>query len=104
MFAGLVFSVSAYAGPAVRTVANPKGDGAPDAMTCRSAREIGGSLHIRHYGPTVCAINQVWADLIRANKTVDANGNVVSVWASTTIVGPANSNNEGPPPYYVGSQ
>ena len=104
MLAGLAFSTSTYAGPAIRTVANPKGDGAPQAITCRSAREIGGSLHIRHYGPTVCATNQVWAELIKANKMVDASGNVVSVWASTTIIGPANSSNEGPPAYYVGSQ
>jgi hypothetical protein len=63
--------MSALAEPAFRTVANPKGNGDPDAITCRTPRDIGGpSLHIRHYGPEVCATNKVWAELIQNHITV----------------------------------
>jgi hypothetical protein len=104
MITCFAFSANALAGVTVRTVANPKGDGDPGAMTCRTPREIGGSAHIPHYGPKVCATNQVWAELIKGRKSIDAGGNVVSAWMSTTIIGPANSMNSGPPAYYVGSQ
>lgn len=61
-----------------RTVANPKGVGDPDAVTCRTPRDIGGeSMRIRHYGPEVCQTNQFWADLIKNRKTLDAAGLVV---------------------------
>ena len=94
------FSISALAEPAVRTVANPKGNGDPDAITCRTPRDIAGpSLHIHHYGPAVCATNKVWADLVKNRKEVDANGDVVSVLpmipSASVMAGDA---------YYVGNQ
>jgi len=82
-------------------VANPKGDGNPDAVTCRKPKPIPGTR--LKYGPEVCQTNQFWADLNKNSKIVDANGDVVSAWMSTTIVGPANAS-MGPPAYYVGSQ
>lgn len=104
LFACLAFSVSAIAEPAFRTVSNPKGDGDPNAFTCRAPQVIGGSLRIPHYGPAICATNQFWADVSKSGKIVDPNGAVVPAWMSTTINGSQAAMSMGPPAYYVGSQ
>jgi hypothetical protein len=90
-----------------KMVANPKGEGNPDAVTCREPKYLAGpSLHIQHQGPEVCQTNRFWADLIRNGKVVDAQGAVVSTWMSTIITGPAASGSYSDPraAYYVGSR
>jgi beta-lactamase regulating signal transducer with metallopeptidase domain len=51
------------------TVANPKGDGDPDAIICRTPQYIS-------FGPLieVCRPNRFWADLIKNHEIVDAHG------------------------------
>lgn len=55
------------------TVANPKGDGNPDAITCRTPKFV-------MIGPLVevCLTNRFWADLIKNHQIVDARGVVVT--------------------------
>jgi len=55
------------------TVANPKGDGDPDAITCRTPKFV-------IMGPLVevCLTNRFWADLIKNHQIVDARGVVVT--------------------------
>ncbi len=55
------------------TVANPKGDGDPDAVTCRTPQFVA-------LGPliTVCRTNRFWADVIKNHQIVDARGKVVT--------------------------
>ena len=51
------------------TVANPKGDGDPGAVTCRTPQFVS-------HGPPieVCRTNRFWADLIKSHQIVDAYG------------------------------
>src|SRR5207302_5742288 len=51
------------------TVANPKGEGDPDAVTCRTPRFV-----IRGPLIEVCRTNRFWADLIKNQQMVDAHG------------------------------
>jgi hypothetical protein len=55
-------------------VDNPKGDGDPDAVTCRTPKFI-------MLGPLVevCRTNRFWADLIKNHQFVDAYGVVVDL-------------------------
>ena len=63
-------------------VADPAGDGNPDAVTCRRPAQITASRTRR--GPEVCLINHTWADLAAHDKRIDSNGQVVS----TRVNGP----------------
>ena len=55
------------------TVSNPKGDGDPDAITCRTPR-------FTRHGPLVpvCRTNRFWADLIKNHQIADADGVVMT--------------------------
>lgn len=65
------------------TVADPKGDGDPDAVTCRTPVPLGHDFgRIERFGPEVCQTNRFWADLTKNNKMVDADG-VVRVRPAT---------------------
>jgi hypothetical protein len=52
-------------------VDNPKGDGDPDAVTCRTPKFV-------WLGPLVkvCETNRFWADIIKNRQFVDAKGEV----------------------------
>ena len=65
------------------TMADPAGDGDPEAVTCRRPAPVTGS-RTRH-GPEVCLTNRYWADLAAHQKRVDTNGQIVS----TRPTGPA---------------
>jgi beta-lactamase regulating signal transducer with metallopeptidase domain len=54
------------------TVRNPKGDGDPDTITCRTPQFI-----MRGPLVEVCRTNRFWADLIKNHQIVDAYGVVV---------------------------
>jgi beta-lactamase regulating signal transducer with metallopeptidase domain len=57
------------------TVANPKGDGDPDAVTCRSPMEIMESTsRFKRRGPVVCRTNRFWAEANKHHTVVDAYG------------------------------
>jgi hypothetical protein len=57
------------------TMDNPKGDGDPDAVTCRTPVYLQATdTLIRHFGPKVCQPNQFWADVIKKHQMVDAFG------------------------------
>jgi hypothetical protein len=58
---------------------NPKGDGDPDAVTCRTPvyLQVSDSL-IRRHGPKVCQPNHFWADIIKNHQMVDAFGVVTA--------------------------
>ena len=57
------------------TVDNPKGDGDPDAVTCRTPVYLQATdTLIRRFGPKVCQSNQFWADIIKKHQMVDAQG------------------------------
>jgi hypothetical protein len=45
------------------TVANPTGEGDPDAVTCRTSK-------LAMHGP-ICQTNRFWADLIKNHQTID---------------------------------
>jgi hypothetical protein len=64
------------------TVADPTGEGNPDAVTCRRPAQITASRTRR--GPEVCLTNRYWADLAAHDKRIDSNGQVVS----TRVNGP----------------
>ncbi|MEO8301155.1 MAG: M56 family metallopeptidase, partial [Rhizomicrobium sp.] len=55
-------------------VLEPRGDGDPDAVTCRAPQALPGS---RLPGPQVCKTNGVWAQLRTEGKDVNADGTVV---------------------------
>jgi hypothetical protein len=65
------------------TVADPSGDGNPDAITCRRPAALTAS-RTRH-GPEVCLTNHEWKDLAAKQLRVDSAGNIVS----TRMIGPA---------------
>jgi hypothetical protein len=73
------------------TVADPTGEGNPDAVTCRRPAEITAS-RTRH-GPEVCLTNRYWKDLAANQKRVDSNGQIVSTRAN----GPAGAGPDGIP-------
>ena len=79
-----------------RTVAYPTGKGNPDAVTCRDPKYLGGSLHIRHFGPEVCQTNRFWADLIKDRKAVDASGGIVPAVRWGLMSASAGTNNADP--------
>jgi hypothetical protein len=53
---------------------NPKGEGDPDAVTCRTPVDLQMTDRIRHFGPKVCQPNHFWADIIKNHQMVDALG------------------------------
>jgi hypothetical protein len=55
------------------TVKDPKGEGDPDAITCRTPRFVSGGPLVK-----VCRLNSFWADVIKNHQVVDARGNVTS--------------------------
>jgi len=57
------------------TVKNPKGEGDPDAITCRTPQFVWSGPPVK-----ICRLNIFWADLIKSNEMVDARGNVVPRW------------------------
>ena len=57
------------------TVENPKGDGDPDDITCRTPMLlVSSSSRVVHHGPEVCQTNRFWADIIKNAQIVDADG------------------------------
>jgi hypothetical protein len=57
------------------TVDNPKGDGDPDAVTCRTPVEIIDSTsRFKRRGPAVCRTNRFWADARMHHTVIDAYG------------------------------
>ncbi|HKU54807.1 MAG TPA: M56 family metallopeptidase, partial [Rhizomicrobium sp.] len=58
------------------TALNPRGDGDPDAITCRAPQALPGS---RLLGPKVCKTNRVWAQLRADGKDVSDDGTTVVV-------------------------
>jgi len=71
------------------TVDNPKGEGDPDAITCRTRKVVSHwTDRVTQYGPVVCRLNSFWADVIKNHQMIDPNGKVVPrVW--NTDYGPA---------------
>ena len=53
------------------TVANPRGEGDPQAVTCRTPKFV-------DRGPLVpiCRTNRFWADIVKNRQVVDARGEV----------------------------
>ena len=64
---------SVYLRPAV---ADPTGEGNPDAITCRAPVPVTAS-RTRH-GPEVCVTNRFWAELAAHQQRIDSNGQIVS--------------------------
>jgi len=61
------------------TVDNPKGEGDPDAVTCRTRKVVSRQTDwVKSYSPVVCRQNSFWADLIKNHQMVDLNGKVVA--------------------------
>lgn len=58
------------------TALNPRGDGDPDAITCRAPQALPGS---RLWGPKVCKTNRIWAQLRADGKDVSEDGTMVVV-------------------------
>ncbi|HKU63634.1 MAG TPA: M56 family metallopeptidase [Rhizomicrobium sp.] len=58
------------------TALNPRGDGDPDAITCRAPQALPGS---RLLGPRVCKTNRIWAQLRADGKEVSEDGTRVVV-------------------------
>jgi hypothetical protein len=67
------------------TVKNPRGDGDPDAITCRTPQFLSRGPLVK-----VCRLNSFWADLTKNNQMVDAYGNVVSRRLSNGYSAPPN--------------
>jgi len=65
------------------TVAEPTGEGNPDAVTCRRPAEITASRSRR--GPEVCLTNRYWKELAAQQKRIDSNGQVVSTRSNGPI-------------------
>lgn len=62
------------------TVANPRGEGDPGAVTCRTPKAVSsGQDWVKRYGPEVCRTNRFWADIIKNRQIVNAQGEVVPV-------------------------
>jgi len=65
------------------TVNNPRGEGDPDAITCRTPQFVWSGPPVK-----ICRLNSFWADVIKNHEMVDARGNVAPrVW--NTDYGPA---------------
>jgi len=81
------------------TVDNPKGDGDPDAITCRTPSVISRGEWVKRHSPPVCRLNSFWADVIKKHQMVDLNGKIVSrpmgnaFFGGLPFGGPAGSNN-----------
>jgi beta-lactamase regulating signal transducer with metallopeptidase domain len=57
------------------TVSNPKGDGDPDAVTCRTPMEVSKSgTRLKQLGPVVCRTNRFWADVYKHHRVIDGYG------------------------------
>jgi beta-lactamase regulating signal transducer with metallopeptidase domain len=65
-------------------VLDARGDGDPDAMTCRAPQALPGS---RLPGPQICKTNRVWAQLRADGKDIGADGAVISRSRSMTASG-----------------
>jgi len=57
------------------TVDQPKGEGNPDAVTCRSRVPLT-ATRIR-FGPKVCLANKQWKEIAEKNMIVDSNGEIL---------------------------
>jgi hypothetical protein len=57
-------------------IADPTGEGNPDAVTCRAPAPVTASRTRR--GPEVCLTNRFWAGLATRQQRVDSNGQIVS--------------------------
>ncbi len=61
------------------TVDNPTGQGDPDAVTCGTRKVVSRPTDWeKKYSPVLCRPNSFWADVIKNNKMVTLNGDVVS--------------------------
>jgi hypothetical protein len=61
------------------TVDNPKGDGDPDAMTCRTPKVVSSPQDwVKRFSPEVCRTNRFWADVIKNHQMVDTQGVIVT--------------------------
>jgi len=78
------------------TMDNPKGDGDPDAVTCRTPVDLQITDHIRRFGPKICQPNHFWADVIKNHQMVDPFGVVRAT--SVTSMG------QGSDPYHNPTQ
>jgi beta-lactamase regulating signal transducer with metallopeptidase domain len=56
------------------TVDNPNGNGDPDAVTCRTPKELPRTSFMKRYGPAICRTNRFWADVYKHHTVVDAYG------------------------------
>jgi beta-lactamase regulating signal transducer with metallopeptidase domain len=58
------------------TVSNPRGDGDPDAVTCRTPIEVNNNSasRFKQFGPAVCRTNRFWADVYKHHWVIDAYG------------------------------
>jgi hypothetical protein len=56
------------------TVDDPKGDGDPDAVTCRTPMELARTSFMKRYAPAVCRTNSFWADVKKHHAVIDAYG------------------------------
>jgi hypothetical protein len=57
------------------TALAPRGDGDPDAITCRAPQALPGS---RLPGPQICKTNRVWAQLRADGKDVTPDGTIAA--------------------------
>ncbi|HZQ39913.1 MAG TPA: hypothetical protein VFA87_03940 [Rhizomicrobium sp.] len=59
-------------------VANPTGEGDPEAVTCRKPIRVSSPQDwVKRFGPEVCRTNRFWADIVRNNQIVNASGEVL---------------------------
>jgi hypothetical protein len=59
------------------TVANPKGEGDPDAVICRTPKVVSRPQDwVKRFAPTVCRSNRFWADVIKNHQIVTADGSL----------------------------
>jgi hypothetical protein len=79
------------------SVADPSGNGNPDAVTCR--KPIARTASRTSFGPQVCLTNQQWKDVAAKHMSVDINGDVVRrpVGPAGDGAFPVTSVDRGPP-------
>jgi beta-lactamase regulating signal transducer with metallopeptidase domain len=66
------------------TALDPRGDGDPDAVTCRTPQALPSS---RLTGPEVCKTNRVWAQLRADGKDVSPDGTITAARSRLTSTG-----------------
>jgi len=61
------------------TAIDPKGDGDPNALTCRTPKLVSSPQDWeKRFGPEVCRTNRFWADLTKNHQMLDAHGVVAT--------------------------